>query len=75
MAFPKNGAHYSQINGFVPGDGTAVIDRHGGTYFGEIWKVTIILLITHRGPLVSGPVFLAGNILGISVLDLGKSLK
>ena len=26
------------INGFVPGDGTAVIDRHGGAYFGEIWK-------------------------------------
>ena len=64
----------AQINGFVSGDGTAVIDRHGGTYFGEVWKV-IILLITHRGPLVSGPVFLAGNLLGTSVLNLGKSLK
>ena len=55
MSFPENGAHYSQINGFVPGDGTAVIDRYGGAYFGEIWKGIIILLITHRGPPVSGP--------------------
>ena len=33
------------LNGFVPGDGTAVIDRLGGTYFGEIWKGIIIYTV------------------------------
>ena len=36
------------VYGFVPGDGTSVIDRHGGAYFGEIWKSIIILLINYQ---------------------------